>query len=226
MKDLILHEVTTKTGSRLEARYHHKGRTFKKTVKNKKEAIQWRQGLFQGLGLVDTTGMSLETLIKRYTEVKDGVLVWTINDVSGYKAKGAPLGSGATSKGYRQITLHGSVMAYHRAIWLSHYGAFPKNQIDHINHDKTDNRIENLRDVTAAQNLRNKSKQKNNTSGYTGVRVKTNKSGVKIYMGVIKVNRKTIYLGSSPDLNRILKLRREAEIKYGFSDTHGKINSK
>jgi hypothetical protein len=46
---------------------------------------------------------------------------------------------------------------------------FPLNQIDHINGIKNDNRIVNLREATASQNLHNVPKRVNNTSGYKGV---------------------------------------------------------
>lgn len=49
---------------------------------------------------------------------------------------------------YRTISLH-------RLIWLEHYGVWPKGVIDHINGDSLDNRIENLRDVSASENSRN-----------------------------------------------------------------------
>jgi hypothetical protein len=44
----------------------------------------------------------------------------------------------------------------HRVIWLMHYGYWPKHTIDHINHIRDDNRLENLREATQAENLRNK----------------------------------------------------------------------
>jgi hypothetical protein len=47
----------------------------------------------------------------------------------------------------------------HRAIWFLHYGAWPKDTIDHINHVRTDNRIENLRDISREENSSRKFKQ-------------------------------------------------------------------
>ena len=67
---------------------------------------------------------------------------------------------------------HGSIFGYkytaHRVIWAMHYGEWP-DQVDHINHDKADNRIENLRTVTHSENARNRKLNKNNTSGHAGV---------------------------------------------------------
>lgn len=57
----------------------------------------------------------------------------------------------------------------HRVAWLLHTGAWPKEQIDHINGDGHDNRLHNIREATATQNLRNRSVFKNNKLGVKGV---------------------------------------------------------
>ena len=55
-------------------------------------------------------------------------------------------------KGYAHITIRDKQYRVHRVIWLWHYGEWPKHTIDHINLNKLDNRIENMRDVTATVN--------------------------------------------------------------------------
>jgi hypothetical protein len=57
----------------------------------------------------------------------------------------------------------------HRLVWLLHKGYWPAADLDHINEDKTDNRIENLREATRAQNMQNVRVHKHNTSGCKGV---------------------------------------------------------
>lgn len=86
--------------------------------------------------------------------------------VSG-RAAGSIAGT-LTRNGYLQISIDGTLAYAHRLAWLVHYGYFPR-VIDHINRDRTDNRIINLRDVTPKQNAENSKHYKNNTSGYKGV---------------------------------------------------------
>ena len=80
----------------------------------------------------------------------------------------------------------------HRLAWFFVYGEWPQKQIDHINGNKSDNRISNLRLATASQNLSNKGITKSNTSGYKGVSFNRTK---KKWMASIKVNKKSINLG-------------------------------
>jgi hypothetical protein len=58
--------------------------------------------------------------------------------------------------GYLRITVLGKSYYAHRLAWVYVHGKWPENEIDHINGDKSDNRIKNLRDVTQIQNAQNK----------------------------------------------------------------------
>lgn len=79
----------------------------------------------------------------------------------------------------------------HRVIYLMHHKVLPP-QIDHINRNKTDNRIDNLRMATQSEQNCNKGKRTNNTSGYTGVvRAKTGKWEARIGK-----HKKMYYLGT------------------------------
>lgn len=73
------------------------------------------------------------------------------------------------SHGYRQSKILSQSCLLHKAIWAWHYGEWPEGEIDHINSDKLDNRIENLRIATRNQNVWNTPIRKDNTSGYKGV---------------------------------------------------------
>lgn len=75
----------------------------------------------------------------------------------------------AGKDGYLCGRLFGRLFLSHRVAWAMHYFEWPELDIDHINQDKTDNRICNLRLATDSENLRNIPKFKSNTSGYKGV---------------------------------------------------------
>lgn len=80
------------------------------------------------------------------------------------------------TKGYIQITIGGARYLAHRLAWFFEYGMWPSNQIDHINGNRSDNSIVNLRDVSNAENGRNAKRFVTNRSGVTGVH-KATRSG-------------------------------------------------
>lgn len=71
--------------------------------------------------------------------------------------------------GYLRIFVDGKLHYAHRLAWLYVNGSFPPSQIDHVNLDKSDNRIANLRLATQQENSQNFPKTKRNTSGIPGV---------------------------------------------------------
>jgi hypothetical protein len=71
--------------------------------------------------------------------------------------------------GYHVISVNRRKYKAHRLAWLYVYGVFPAKDLDHKNRIKTDNRISNLREVTATENARNKGLNKKNKSGFVGV---------------------------------------------------------
>ncbi|MDI4633332.1 HNH endonuclease [Pelomonas sp. V22] len=94
--------------------------------------------------------------------------------------------------GYRVIWIGANHMA-HRLAWLYVHGAWPDGQLDHINQDKTDNRLENLRLVTHAENMQNRPHQRNNSTGLKGVLPRTKYGG---WPALICANNKQIWLGT------------------------------
>lgn len=98
----------------------------------------------------------------------------------------------ACPRGYVIIFIKKKCYRAHTLAWLYVNGSFPSSQIDHINGNKGDNRICNLRLATNQQNHFNLGKKKSNTSGYKGVTyVSTNNS----WRAKIQINGKTIDLG-------------------------------
>jgi hypothetical protein len=95
-------------------------------------------------------------------------------------------------QGYIITTIFKRPIKLHRAAWALVHGAWPNGQIDHIDGDKANNRIENLRVATNAQNKQNISKPASNNSGYLGVSF--HRASGK-WAANIKTNGKSIYLG-------------------------------
>ena len=81
--------------------------------------------------------------------------------------------AGSIKNGYKSITITYQCKRYkyyaHRLAWFIYYGEWPKNQIDHINGVRTDNRIKNLRSVTVSENRKNAKLRIDNKSGRVGV---------------------------------------------------------
>lgn len=99
-----------------------------------------------------------------------------------------------TCTGYWYIRVAGKRYPAHRLAFLYMTGNWPKYQIDHINNNRLDNRWENLREATPAENARNVSMFCSNTSGFKGVGL-NNKSKTKPWRARISVNKKSISLG-------------------------------
>ena len=79
------------------------------------------------------------------------------------------VGTVSKSTGYATVLVDRERFVLHRLVWLWWYGYTPENEIDHINRDKLDNRISNLREVGRSCNVRNAGVDKDNTSGIKGV---------------------------------------------------------
>jgi len=122
-------------------------------------------------------------------------------------------------QGYKSAVIRGFRTGAHRVAWAMHYGSWPKHTIDHINGDKTDNRIENLRDVTKSENCRNVSIGKNNKSGILGVRWRESRN---TWEADLRYNRKIVFYGRYKCLGEAIQARRNAEAEYGFHGNHGR----
>lgn len=91
-------------------------------------------------------------------------------------------------------------------------------EIDHENHIRNDNRIENLRLVSSKGNKKNTTRRCDNTSGVTGVHWFKRECKWKVQ---IKVDGKQRHLGLFDNLDDAVAARKAAERQYGFHENHG-----
>lgn len=151
-------------------------------------------------------------------EYRDGDIYWKIRTSNRTKV-GAKFGCACKRWGYVVGRFRGKTTRAHRVIWEMHNGQIPEGmEIDHINHIRDDNRIENLRLVSHSENMRNISRSKVNSSGITGVCWNSERGK---WMAQMQVGNKHIYIGLYLDINEAVKARKQAEELYGFHENHG-----
>lgn len=131
-----------------------------------------------------------------YDEIT-GVFTWKNPSAKRKCLKGRVVG-GFDRYGYLSTGINKKHYRLHRLAWLYVYGKNPDGDIDHINGIKSDNRIENLREVSCTENQQNrKCANVNNKSGLLGVS-KEKRYGK--WIAQIGVNGKCIYLGRFDDM--------------------------
>lgn len=128
--------------------------------------------------------MAREVTAERFRELLDydpqhGSLIWrhrapetfkTRRAYSVWMARFAGKVAGIKGKdGYRRVCIDGSDWLAHRIAWAIAHNRNIVSMIDHINGDKDDNRLLNLREATRSQNGSNRPAPRNNTSGRKGV---------------------------------------------------------
>jgi len=138
---------------------------------------------------------------------------------SAMRAKAGEIAGAKNDKGYIAIKINRKSYKAHRLAWLYVYGVWPKDQIDHINHNKSDNRIANLREATNSENQKNRFLAKNNTSGMVGVSLVRHTGK---WQARISVDGHRINLGCFENKLDAVSAREAAHIKYGFHENHGK----
>lgn len=145
-----------------------------------------------------------------------GIFTWI--GKSATRANRTKVGSQAGSlaqNGYTIISIFGNRILAHRLAWFFVYNKFPDYNIDHINGNPNDNRIENLRDISQALNSQNARKPRtNNKSGYLGVHFSkvSNK-----WTSQITIDRKCKSLGffKTPEEAYTAYLRAKRELHEG-----------
>ncbi len=133
------------------------------------------------------------------------------------RSTGKPAGR-ISDSGYRVVCMDGIEWRAHRIIWAWAYGEVPTEdeEIDHINGDRADNRLENLRKASRLQNQWNAKIRKDNTSGFKGV--SWNKKSRR-WTANISISGKVVYLGTfdTPEAARDTYEAKAKELRGVFS---------
>lgn len=153
--------------------------------------------------------MNIDVLksLLRY-EPDTGLIYWVAKGKGMIKKKSAGT---LLHSGYLGICIGPKRWQAHRIAWALHTGEWPKDQIDHINGIKTDNRACNLREATNSQNGKNLKLSKANTSGHKGVCF--DKQTGK-WRATIRVDGKSISIGRFDSIENAAKARKLAEQQY------------
>lgn len=110
----------------------------------------------------------------------------------------------------------------HQIAWLLTYGEWP-NEIDHLDGNGLNNKLENLRSVTRSENSRNHKKARNNTSGFNGVSwiERLQKWRAYSYDRSLGENGKQVQLGTYYSFLDACAARKSYDLKNGYSERHG-----
>lgn len=160
-------------------------------------------------------------------DAESGLLYWKVrpmcfspspalNITWNKKYAGKPAGKKMTI-GYLGIGILGREYSAHRVVWAMHHETMPE-EVDHINGDRSDNRLANLRGVTKAVNAKNKRMSRRNVSGVTGVYLH---KPTGLWKSEIQSDGIRECLGFFRSLEDAAASRKAAEIRLGFHANHG-----
>jgi hypothetical protein len=164
-----------------------------------------------------------------------GALVWRVRDVSFFTdgeksaihcmrvwntryAGKAALNYKCTA-GYFSGRIFSRRYLAHRVAWAIYSGAWPENDIDHINGKRSDNRIANLRTATRQENCKNSAIGIKNTSGTIGVSWHNRDL---VWTAQVSINGKQKHIGHFKSKDEAIQARAKANLEYGYHANHGR----
>ncbi len=123
------------------------------------------------------------------------------------------------ASGYIRISIYGKRYLAHRIAFLINHSILP-DAIDHIDKNKSNNSIYNLRDGSGSENHKNMKKRLDNTTGYTGIYM-DRRNKYRKYVAEIMHENKKEYLGAFATGEEAYVAKRKREKELGFLSTHG-----
>ena len=151
-------------------------------------------------------------------DATSGRFTWLVNKKGRSARAGAEAGC-TRSDGYVSITINAERHYAHRLAWMFAVGQIPDDmEIDHIDHNPSNNRIQNLRLVTRSGNRKNRSRDSRNKSGINGVHWAPH---AKAWRVQVRSERKTRHIGYFKSLSDARHARIKAEDGLGFHANHG-----
>lgn len=123
------------------------------------------------------------------------------------------------ANGYLKVRVAGKVFLGHRVAFALHYGRWPEANVDHDDGDPGNNRIENLRDASQSQNMKNRKRPRNNKSGVVGVQWlrRERKWQARIWADNVELS-----LGQFSEFEDAVRARKDAEKLHGYHPNHGR----
>ena len=157
----------------------------------------------------------MEVIFKDIFHYNNGKLYWKVKPKSGIN-----IGDEAgwlNTTGYLQVCYKRKKYSVHKIVWELFNGEVPIGfVINHIDVNPLNNKIENLRLGSMAQNQYNHSLRKDNTSGIKGVSFSKDKNKWRVQL---KVNKKALNFGCHEDIEFAELVAHEARVKY-----HGRLS--
>ena len=153
-------------------------------------------------------------------DAETGQFTWMCNRKGGSARVGARAGS-MRDDGYVTVRVDGRAYFAHRLAWVFVVGPIPSGmEIDHIDHDPSNNKINNLRLVTKSGNRKNRSRDSRNKSGFNGVHWAPHANAWCVQ---IRSERKTRHIGYFKNIKEAEAARLSAEARFDFHPNHGAL---